>query len=216
MTKTLANLKTSIYAWAGLPAAGDTNRLPDQVLTDIIWENTQELFLSYDWLFSEMSASIVTVAGTASYTAPEGLDRALRVYAKDGGGNAWSLTQRFYREFRGLYITDSGVDALEGEPVDWTYFDEKVYFGPVPNSVVTVYFEGYYFNEGINDDTQFRDMLSHAYRLLKFKCLSDVCDFLDDPASQRWDAKAAAAKRSLIIATAAAREWAMNKQSQEP
>lgn len=120
----LGTMRTAVYTRIGLPST-DTF-YPSTVVNDFLNEALQAINNEEYWPWTQATATISTVAGTAAYAVP----------------TDWKATkQLFISGFTPLALSNlADVDYVtqQGQPVAYVVFGDQIILSPTPDGVYTV------------------------------------------------------------------------------
>lgn len=121
----LAQMRTAVLSRVGVPASDSF--FTAQVLNDYINEAVTAFCAEDFWPWMEGTESLTTVAGTATVTPAD---------------STWHLTKALYISgFEPLLLSNlQDVDyvTVQGQPVAYVVFQDKIVLSPTPDGVYTV------------------------------------------------------------------------------
>src|SRR5262245_5460723 len=209
MARDFIQLKQSLRRWLGLSTA----ELDDETAGEIINLVVREYCRMYESRFSEKDDTLRTRVQIRDYPLPEGWTRGKSLWyptpttgGSTGGataGNIVVLQFLLKDEFDAAYPSSGllGSDAPAGggslgevnigDPLAYTVWAANLQFGPVPNSVFTIFRNYWCIPPDLTDAEPTNEFTKHAWEYLLYRGLVKASEFgFEDARVPMWQTEA--------------------------
>lgn len=139
MATQLTDIRTEILETAGL--ASDDSRFPTATMNRIVNRALRSISAERDWPWNQRQADLTTAANTQSNAFPTALSKVLRL--EIDGHNLQQVTP----QEGGTYSQQTG------QPQVYWIEQEKIFWGPVPDGVYTVYCTYVGYEDALSSDS---------------------------------------------------------------
>lgn len=210
MAKTYKQLRDALGNWLGANAV----RLPDAIRGDCVNLAIRELCRLHDSRYNEVSDTLATVSGTASYALPATWSRPYQLWYLDPDTNTRrDLTYKSKEEFDTLY-----PDGTElGKPSIFTVWGASLLLAKTPDRVLTVHRDYYTILADLSADGDTNGFTTNVWEVVLFKALSDVSRYgVEDARIPVWQARARELEQQFLIEYSRGRSAGRRAESQEP
>ncbi len=195
---TFEDMKTEMGTWL----SADTTRLPTVTRGVIINICQRELLRTNNLRFGEVTTDIVTANGTPDYSLPTGWSHPYSLWYYSSGKT--NVDYRTKEEFDIIYPNATA----KGDPIHYTVWGNKVYFGPTPNAVFNVHANYYRVLPDLSDGSpnNTNAFVENAWEAIFFRSLWYATKFMiEDARESVWASMAQLFENKLIIEHARAR-----------
>lgn len=190
---TFEQLKAEIRSWLGV----DANRMSDATCGSLI-NMAQADLRTLDLRFFETTATLTPQANTPNTALPTRWSRPLSMYYLSGGEKA-DIEYLSREEFLALYPvpTETGSEVKH-----YTIWGSNFYWGPTPDSNLTVYHDYMADLADLADGSpnNTNALISGNWQALLFKALAYACTFIiEDNRKSQFVSEASAQELKLQI-----------------
>lgn len=204
-------LKDVIAQWLDV----DINRFPETMRGWVVNMAVKEISRAHDFRVNEKKATFTTSQGTQTNDLPDRFSRPYLVQYLNGSGALVKPEYLTPEHYWAKYPdpTDSGE---WDDPLHWTYWGDKVYWGPVPNSALSI--DMLYYEIPVDlSGSDSTDLTTESWDIVVFRALSIATTTLfEDPRAPLFEAKAMKLERDEAIAQRRARSAGRRVISTEP
>lgn len=121
--------------------------------------------------FNDGTASITTVAGTASYT-PSVTFGSIRSVTIDAGAYLYPLEARTLAELEAIDVSDP---AVQSRPVIYAWYNEQIRFYPTPDAVYSISVKGTKRLTAFSADADTNGWSNDGFDLIVSAAVADLC-----------------------------------------
>jgi len=175
---TMPAIITRVRRWS---THTNETKLPDSEIYDIANDLCSDLIERYEPWFCQRSTTLSVSAGFCAYALPEISDDTVDMLKKPldicriASGTRYDITFLYRHEFLDKYPYQSATSA---PPDHYMMFGNKLYFGPTPDSAITIYIDGYFRPAELEDGVTHNNVVTRfASRWLTFSILEKLVKY---------------------------------------